>query len=81
MNLSEPGTPGARRTMEVRDKEWRRGLLGALFALDVDDDYAFDIDEPITLTLTYTTRLRTPFVVGWDRNGCEYVGVTDELAP
>ena len=81
VSRSELGTPGTRRTMEVRDVEGRSCLVGALFALDVDDDYAFDIDEPVTLTLTYATGLTTPFVVGWDRNGGEGVGVTDELAP
>ena len=67
--------------MEVRDVEGRSCLVGALFALDVDDDYAFDIDEPVTLTLTYATGSTTPFIVGWDRNGGEGVGVTDEVAP
>ena len=81
VSRSELGTPGTRRTMEVRDVEGRSCLVGALFALDVDDDYAFDIDESVTLTLTYATGLTTPFVVGWDRNGGEGVGVTAELAP
>ena len=80
VSRSELGTPGTRRTMEVRDVEGRSCLVGALFALDVDDDYAFDIDESVTLTLTYATGLTTPFVVGWDRNGGEGVGVTAELA-
>ena len=81
VSRSELGTPGTRRTLEVRDVEGRSCLVGALFALDVDDDYAFDIDEPVTLTLTYATGLTTPFVVGWDRNGGEGVGVSDEIAP
>ena len=81
VSRSELGTPGTRRTMEVRNVAGRSCLVGALFALDVDDDYAFDIDEPVALTLTYATGLTTPFVVGWDRNGGEGFGVTDELAP
>ena len=81
VSRSELGTPGTRRTMEVRTIEGRSCLVGALFALDVDDHYAFDIDEPVTLTLTYATALTTPFVVGWDRNGREGIGVTDELVP
>ncbi len=81
VSRSELGTPGTRRTMEVRDVEGRACLVGALFALDVADDYAFDVDEPVTLTLTYATALTTPFVVGWDRNGGEGVGVTDEFVP
>ena len=50
VSRSELGTPGTRRTMEVRDVEGRSCLVGALFALDVDDEYAFDIDEPVILT-------------------------------
>ena len=81
VSRSELGTPGTRRTMEVRTIEGRACLVGALFALDVDDRYAFDIDEPVTLTLTYAAALTTPFVVGWDRNGGAGFGVTDALAP
>ena len=81
VSRSELGTPGTRRTMELRDVEGRSCLVGSLFALDVDDGYAFDIDESVTLTLTYATGLTTPFVVGWDRNGGEGFGVTEELAP
>ena len=81
VSRSELGTPGTRRTMEMREVDGRSCLVGALFALDVDDDYAFDIDEPVTLTLTYAAALTTPFVVGWDRNGGEGFGVTDEHAP
>ena len=81
VSRSELGTPGTRRTMEVREVDGRSCLVGALFALDVDDDYAFDIDEPVTLTLTYAAALTTPFVVGWDRNGGEGFGVTDEHPP
>ena len=62
---------------------WRGGrcVVGALFVLNVDDDHAYDIDEPVTLTLTYATGLTRPFIVGWDRNGDEGVGITDEIAP
>ena len=67
--------------MEVRTIEGRSCLVGALFALDVDDRYAFDVDEPVTLTLTYATAPTTPFVVGWDRNGGEGFGLRDELVP
>ena len=81
VSRSELGTPGTRRTMEVREVDGRSCLVGALFALDVDDHYAFDIDEPVTLTLTYAAALTTPFVVGWDRNGGEGFGVTDEHPP
>ena len=81
VSRSELGTPGTRRMMEVRDLDGRSCLVGAAFALDVDDDYAFDIDEPVTLTLTYAIELTAPFVVGWDQNGGEGIGVTDEIAP
>ncbi|MEE8131292.1 MAG: CehA/McbA family metallohydrolase [Vicinamibacterales bacterium] len=81
VSRSELGTPGTRRTAEVRSIGGRSCIVGAVFAFDVDDRYAFDIDEPVTLTLTYASEETTPFVVGWDRNGGEGFGVTDELTP
>ncbi len=81
VSRTELGTPGTRRMLEVREIEGRSCLIGAAFALDVDDDYAFDIDEPVTFTLTYATGLTAPFVVGWDQNGGEGIGVTEELVP
>ena len=78
MSRSELGTL---RTMAVRDVEQGRCLVGVRFALDVDDDHAFEIDDGVTLPLTDATGLRTLFMVGWDRNGGEGVDVSLERAP
>ena len=43
---------------------------GALVALQVDRRYAYNIDEPVTLTLTYAPDLTGgPIVIAWDKNG------------
>src|SRR6188474_1364614 len=44
-------------------------VITDLVALDVDDKYAFDIDETVSVTLTYATNYTAPFVVGWDKSG------------
>lgn len=44
---------------------------------NVDDAYAFDIDQPVTVTLTYASALTTRFTVVWDRNGGNSLGRTD----
>lgn len=43
---------------------------GALIALQVDRRYAYNIDEPVTLTLTYAPALTEgPIEIAWDKNG------------
>lgn len=43
---------------------------GAVVAFEVDKSYAADIDEPVTLALTYAPALTGgPIVVVWDKNG------------
>ena len=59
----------------------RSCVVGPLVAFDVDDQYAYDIDEPVELTLTYAPALTTPFVVGWDRNGGDGFAVTEAIEP
>jgi hypothetical protein len=56
--------------------------VGSLIALDVDDGYAFDIDEPVDVTVTYAPELSTtPFAVAWDKNGGEGYGVSTDIRP
>ena len=41
-----------------------------MIGFDVDDSYAFDIDETVNLTLTYAPGVTTaPFDVQWDQDG------------
>ena len=78
---SELGVPGSRNPSEKRTVGGRSCVVGPLVAFDVDDQYAYDIDEPVELTLTYAPALTTPFVVGWDRNGGDGFAVTEAIEP
>ncbi len=69
LSYSEPGPGAYRNATETRTVSGRECVVGGLIGFDVDDDYAFEIDEPVTLTLTYAPALTTPFTVVWDRNG------------
>lgn len=53
--------------MQVIDKEMC--VTGGVLAFDVDNGYAFDVDETVTLDITYAPALSGPFVVAWDKNG------------
>ncbi|HEY6125980.1 MAG TPA: CehA/McbA family metallohydrolase [Steroidobacteraceae bacterium] len=52
-------------------------VISDLVALDVDDKYAFDIDETVSVTLTFATNYTAPFVVGWDKSGGSAQGLTE----
>lgn len=56
---------------EMRTIDGRDCVVGNMVSFDVDDDYAYDVDEPVTLALTYAPELTTAatFQVIWDRNG------------
>lgn len=47
----------------------RRCVRGAVLAFDVDDAFAFDVDETVTLTLEVEARGTPRLVVGYDANG------------
>jgi hypothetical protein len=62
--------------------EGRACVKANAVAFDVDDRYAFDVDEPVELTLTYApgeTTART-IVAAWDQNGGEGHG-RSEIKP
>ena len=67
-------------TPSVQQIDGKSCLVGQLFGFNVDDKYAFDIDEQVKLTLTYAAEYTTPFIVGWDKNGGNGAGIT-ELKP
>ena len=77
LSYSELGPGAYRNEVETRTVGGRQCVVGGLIGFDVDDDYAFDIDEPVTLTLTYAPALTTPFTVVWDRNGGNSRGVIE----
>lgn len=56
-------------------------VVGDLVLFDVDNSYAFDIDEPVTLTLTYAGEYTSPFLVAYDMNGGTGQGLLPEITP
>ena len=74
LSYSELGLGAYRNEVETRTVGGRQCVAGGLIGFDVDDAYGFDIDEPVTLTLTYAPALTTPFTVVWERNGGEALG-------
>ena len=81
VNRSELGLSGSKVPAEVQTIGGQPCVVGPLVALDVDDQFAFDIDEAVDVTLTYATPMTTPFTVAWDRNGGDGYGVSTEIAP
>ena len=74
LSYSELGLGAYRNEVETRSVGGRQCVAGGLIGFDVDDAYGFDVDEPVTLTLTYAPALTTPFTVVWERNGGESLG-------
>jgi hypothetical protein len=81
VNRSELGLNGWKIAAEVQELGGQRCVVGALVALDVDDAFAFDIDETVNLTVTYMAGPTTPFNVAWERNGGDGYAVGSEVVP
>jgi hypothetical protein len=73
------GLPSTTVRPQIRTLEGESCLVGELIAFDVDDGYAFDIDEPVELKLTFAAEYTAPFLVGWDQSGGTGAGLTPEL--
>src|SRR5688572_29052786 len=69
VGASALGVPSSRNSLQMRMIENKACVVGNVVAFDVDDAYAFDVDELVTLAVTYAPALSTPFVVGWDKSG------------
>lgn len=80
-NESEMGLNGSKAPTELKTIEGRLCLFGDLFAFDVDDRYAFDIDEPVDVTLTYAPEFTQPFAVAWNQNGGDGYGRSMQMTP
>ena len=80
-NRSELGLPGSRDPIELRTVGGRSCVTGPLIAFDVDDAYAFDIDEPVDLTLTYALEFSGTFAVAWDSNGGAGFARSEDVQP
>jgi hypothetical protein len=69
LSYTELGVGASRGIIEMRAVENRQCAAGAVLGFDVDDRYAFDIDETVEISLTYATAYTKPFTVYWDSNG------------
>ena len=58
------GIPNSSNPVQTRVIDGQRCVVGDLMLFDVDNSYAFDIDEPVTLTLTMPTEYTSPFLIG-----------------
>jgi len=82
VSRSELGLSGSKRKAQMKTVDGRSCAVGSLFAFDVDDAYAFDVDEPVDVTVTYVSSLTTaPFAIAWDRNGGDGYGVSTDIQP
>lgn len=77
MGRWEFGISGSRNSIEMKTIEGRSCVAASLVGFDVDDAYAFDVDEPVELALTYVPEQTAPFIVAWDRNGGDGFGRTE----
>jgi len=80
-NRSELGLNGSKAPDQMVTVAGQSCLFGDLFAFDVDDRYAFDIDEPVDVTVTYAPERTQPFTVAWDKNGGDGFGMSDAITP
>ena len=78
---SELGMYGRGNPFQTRDIGDRTCVVGPLFALDIDDEFAFDIDEAVDLVVTYAPELTGPFSVGFNDNGGDGIGASATIEP
>src|SRR6185295_13398532 len=78
---SELGLSGGKRKVQMKTVDDKSCAVGNLLAFDVDDGYAFDIDEPVDVTVTYAPERTQAFTVAWDKNGGDGYGLSREIAP
>lgn len=78
LSYTELGSGGGGRVpLVMRSVEGQLCATDAVLGFDIDDDYAFDIDESVDLTLTYAPAYTGPFAVQWDANGGDGLGLTE----
>ena len=80
-NRSELGLNGSKAPEQMLTVSGQSCVFGDLFAFDVDDRYAFDIDEPVDVTVTYAPERTQPFSIAWDKNGGDGFGQSKEIQP
>ena len=73
--------PRAKSQLQMRTIDGKSCVFHDVLGFDVDNSYAFDVDEPVTFKVTFIPELSTPFVIGWDKNGGTGMGQTPEIIP
>src|SRR5262245_3627567 len=70
---------GTRSRVDVRTIDGASCLVGPTVSFDVDNRYAFDVDEPVRLTLTYAPAqtVATALAVLYDKNGGDGRGAVE----
>lgn len=81
VNRSELGLNGSKVAATLKTIGGRSCLYGDLFAFDIDDRYAFDIDEPVDVTVLYAPDITQPFSVAWDQNAGNGYGRSEPVTP
>jgi len=76
-----PVSPRAKNMLQAMTIEGQSCIFNDIVAFDVENQYAFDIDEPVTFAITYVPELSSPFVIAWDKNGGTGQGQTEEITP
>jgi hypothetical protein len=74
LSYTELGIGASRAMVQMRTIAGRQCATGAVLGFDVEDGYAFDIDEPVNVTLTYAPEFTKPFSIYWDASGGEGLG-------
>jgi hypothetical protein len=82
LGYSELGSDASRSHADVQTIGGQSCVVGNAVSFDVDDSYAFDIDEPVDLTLTYVPERTTAeaIVVLYDKSGGDGRG-SAEITP
>jgi len=67
--------------IKAREVAGRSCLLSQLLVFDIDDTYAYDVDESMSLTLTFAAEYSSPFYIAWDMSGGTGAGISTEITP
>ena len=72
--LHRAGAEANRIPVTLETIAGRSCMTGTTIGIDVDDKYGYDIDERVTLKVTYAVGRTRPFVVYWDKSDAEGLG-------
>jgi len=79
LSYTELGLQANRIPVSLQTIAGRPCVTGTTIGIDVDDKYGFDVDERVTLKVTYAVGRTRPFVVYWDKSDGEGLGRTDPV--